>query len=1296
MDATTEVDNPNPREKANIFSIIFFVYTLPIFKKGVKKDFEAEDLYNTLESDRSSDLGSTLERNWIKQKSKPNNKKPKLLHAVWNTYWIEYLRLGILVFLTDIVLRVSQPYVLGLLLDYYNPQSSTSKEQALGYAGLIVAFNAFSSFIRNQFSINAKHVGMRARVAASSLIYRKALKLSNVALGKNSVGKIVNLLSNDVNRFDMAPQLIHQLWVGPLTAIAVMYIIFRDIGMSCMAGIVTIILMSPLQAYIGRLSAKYRRKTALKTDERIRLMDEVITGIQVIKMYAWEKPFAKLIALARKAEINIIKRGQYVRGIFMAFNMFNNRFALFATLATMVFQEQAITASRVYVYMSYYQILANTLAGSFVNSITQYAELMVSINRMQDFLESEEHQQPRLLSRGLSSDGSKDMVVLKDVTAVYDESSSEPALKNINIRMGSDFLLGVMGPVGSGKSSLLQTLLGETSIIQGGLTINGTISYASQEPWIFSATIRQNILFGSPFDQKRYDRVIRVCELQKDINQFADRDFTVIGENGANLSGGQKARVNLARAIYKEADIYLLDDPLSAVDIMVSKVLYEDCIQGFLSGKTRILVTHQVHYLNTADHVIVLNGGNIEIEGTYSELVKSENPLTVHLTEEENEIIKRQLSISEASVDGDERKTSVKNTPPTVNGKIKDVSKQMQEKTSKGTIEGSLLWKYFRSGLSVFEMMFLVALLGTAQGAASLNDWYMSFWTNAEEARTLNLTNSTLNSEYPTTIWSSNTYLILYSGILAVCLITTMLRSILYYKFIMTCAEKMHGALYRGVTSTYMSFFDQNPSGRILNRFSKDIGTVDEGLPAMLFMSTRTLLGMVGHLALVLYVNPYTLIIVAILTLIFSFVRHIYLRSSNNIKRLEGRMKSPVFNHLTATLQGLTTIRAYKAETILKAEFDRHQDRHSSSWFMFISANTAFGFSLDLICLMFIGSITFSLILLGEYFKLTGGDVGLAINQATALTSNIQFLVLFSANISNQLMSVERVLEYRELKPELQPEKPLDPGKTWPKEGNISIENLVMKYEEDGPQVLKDITVHIKPKEKIGIVGRTGAGKSSLIASIFRLTAVEGKIQIDNVNTKDITLEQLRSKVSIIPQDPILFSGTLRYNLDPFDEYSDEVLYRAINEVELRDPNNIINRLENRVMVRGSNYSVGQRQLICLARAIIRNNKILVLDEATANVDPQTDVLIQKTIRDKFSDCTVLTVAHRLNTIIDSDKILVLSNGEVQEFNHPYLLLKNEQSAFRKMVEEAGQTTLKLFEDTSGSNYQRSLDSVKI
>lgn len=457
-----------------------------------------------------------------------------------------------------------------------------------------------------------------------------------------------------------------------------------------------------------------------------------------------------------------------------------------------------------------------------------------------------------------------------------------------------------------------------------------------------------------------------------------------------------------------------------------------------------------------------------------------------------------------------------------------------------------------------------------------------------------------------------------------------------------------------------------------MNRFSKDMGSVDELLPKAIMDASQIILMMIGSLVVTVSVNLYFLIPIVVMGSIFWFIRRIYLKTSKNVKRLEGITKSPVFTHLNATLQGLTTIRAYGAQNILRNEFDKHQDLHSSSWYMFITTSQAFGFTLDVMCLIFIALVTFSFLLLEDTF---GRSVGLAITQSMALVGMMQWGMRQSAEVANQMMSVERIVEYKYTpeEPGLETPPNVKYPPNWPSEGRIVFEKMYLRYgESDQPSVIKNLNLIIRPKEKVGIVGRTGAGKSSLIAALFRLAHVDGVILIDDVDTGTIGLHDLRKNISIIPQDPVLFSGTLRRNLDPFDQYPDYMLWRVLDDVELKDSVDGSLGLDSHVSEGGSNFSVGQRQLVCLARAILRSNKVLMLDEATANVDPQTDSLIQKTIRTKFADCTVLTVAHRLNTIMDSDKVLVMDGGMMVEFDHPHVLLQNMEGHFYSMVQETG------------------------
>uniref|UniRef100_A0A182IVJ8 Uncharacterized protein n=1 Tax=Anopheles atroparvus TaxID=41427 RepID=A0A182IVJ8_ANOAO len=1356
MEAITRKLPPNPRQNANIFSTLTFWWTIDLFRKGYSKVLELQDLFRPLDVDRSDVLGDRLEKKWFEQQAGPG--RPSLVKAIFKTFWREYGVLGIITIFNDIFIRLAQPIFLGKLLLYFREDTDVTRESAFYYAGAIVLLNAMSVVTINQYVLGSFQNGMKVRIAVCSVIYRKALRLSRTALGDTAPGKVVNLLSNDVNRFDIVSVFLHSMWSAPLLAIIVGVLLYIEIGVAGLIGMIVIFIVTPIQSYTGKLTSRFRLQTALRTDERIRLMDEIISGIQVIKMYAWERPFAKLISHARQMELKIVKKSAYVRGLYMTFLLFTTRMALFCTMMAMALLGDELTAARVFVVATYFGILANTMSAMFVRGIAEIAEAMVAMKRLQRFLEYEEKAEDALLPEGkqkllaelglngvdvteekqklIESDAQLPAhvaVSMRSVTARWGAVKRQPVfgapketgrkernggiphkdqgqtvegdvpgamppttLANVNIDFRKGILIGVIGPVGAGKSSLLQAILRELPVETGTIVTRGKFAYVSQEPWVFAGTVRQNILFGQPMEKDRYEAVVRACALVTDFEQLPDGDRTMIGERGAALSGGQKARISLARAVYRRADVFLLDDPLSAVDAHVGKHLFDLCLgpHGRLGSlkTTRILVTHQVHFLKEADWVVVLNEGRVQAQGTPHELSQSGIDF-VELVERKNEEEDTDGSISGTGGDKRSRRDS-RASARSVGSSMHDLTDEEQkldereraadapvqsnmEGTSRGKVQGSVLLSYIGSGANPIVMVGLLALFLATQLAASGADYWVAFWTSQEEQRifqkahqatTANATEEGTVEQRP--LLSTDLCMAIHGALVSSIFIIAICRSISFYKTSVRASQNLHDSMFKGCVSTSMRFYDTNPSGRILNRFSKDMGSVDELLPKACLDASQIILSLCGTIVVTVIVNPMFLVPLFLLGIVFWFVRRIFLKTSKNIKRLEGITRSPVFSHLAASLAGLPTIRAFGAQGELIREFDAHQDIHTASFYMFITASSAFGFALDLLCLVFVFIVVFSFLVLDQHAF--GDRVGLAITQAMALTGMMQWGIRQSAEVANFMMSVERLLEYRDLPPERQAVAPRKPDKSWPEEGRIEFRDVTYRYYEGAPAVLHDLSFVIRPREKIGIVGRTGAGKSSLIGALFRLAQVEGELLIDGVNTAEIALETLRSKVSIIPQDPVLFSGTLRRNLDPFEDYPDVELWGALEQVELKEIGNTPAGLQMAVAAGGSNFSVGQRQLICLARAILRSNRVLVLDEATANVDPTTDRLIQDTIRYKFTDCTVLTIAHRLNTIMDSDRVLVMDAGRAVEFGTPYELLQLPMGIFSDMVAATG------------------------
>ncbi|XP_030373816.1 probable multidrug resistance-associated protein lethal(2)03659 [Scaptodrosophila lebanonensis] len=1337
----------NPRERSNPLSTLMFCFAMPTFFKGRKKTLNENDLYRALDEHKSDYLGSRLSAAWeneLEQKRK-KKKNPSLLRASMSVFGWRFAWLGFVLFVVEIGFRVTQPLFLGGLVSYYadsSNQNDDNQTKAYLYALGVILCSALNVLFMHPYMMGILHTGMKMRIAMCSMIYRKALRLSRTALGDTTIGQVVNLISNDVGRLDVSVIHMNYLWLGPLEIGIITWLMYREIGIAAFFGVAVMLLFIPLQAFLGKKTSVLRLRTALRTDERVRMMNEIISGIQVIKMYAWEIPFSKMINFTRRKEMNAIRHVNYIRGTLQSFIMFVTRISVFVSLVGFVLLGQLLTAERAFVITAYYNILRNTMTIYFPMGISQFAELLVSIGRIQKFMLHEETKvrdksldaeinnqklgkgagslaleqqnpgnngvlQPSNPSSRRQSQADHGIHISK-LKAKWDSKATEYTLDNINLKFKPRQLVAVIGPVGSGKSSLIQTILGELPAESGSVKVNGTFSYASQEPWLFTGTVRQNILFGLPMDKHRYRTVIKKCALERDFELLPYADKTIVGERGASLSGGQKARISLARAVYRKADIYLLDDPLSAVDTHVGRHLFDQCMRDFLREEIVLLVTHQLQFLEQADLIVIMDKGKVSAMGTYESMSKSGLDFAQLLTDpskkdEGGGDASNKKNLSRQNSKLRERQNSVSSMESAAESLAMESPMQVQESREEGKISFGLYKKYFGAqGITLF-LIFVFFLIG-AQVLASGGDIFLSYWVNKSGDSAAETLMSRLRRAFRSQMRiNSDTDpkdIYYFTAINVSVIIFALVRSWLFFFMAGRSSTTLHNSMFHGVTRAAMHFFNVNPSGRILNRFSKDLGQLDEILPSVMMDVMQIFLALLGIVVVLCIVNPWYILFTAILVVIFYFLRTFYLKTSRDVKRLEAITRSPIYSHLGASLTGLSTIRAFGAQRELIAEFDNYQDMHSSGYYMFLATSRAFGYWLDCVCVIYIAMITLSFFLFSPE---NGGDVGLAITQAMGMTGMVQWGMRQSAELENTMTSVERVTEYEDLEPEgeFESRPAKKPPKTWPEQGKIVFDDLSLRYFPDpkADYVLRSLNIDIKEREKVGIVGRTGAGKSSLINALFRLSYNEGSVIIDSRNTSELGLHDLRSKISIIPQEPVLFSGTMRYNLDPFDEYSDNKLWESLEEVKLKEVvAELHGGLQAKISEGGTNFSVGQRQLVCLARAILRENRILVMDEATANVDPQTDALIQTTIRNKFKDCTVLTIAHRLHTVMDSDKVLVMDAGRAVEFGSPFeLLTVSEKKVFHGMVKQTGDATfdalLKVAQKAHEDNLRAKKDS---
>nr|UAX26432.1 ATP-binding cassette C subfamily [Galleria mellonella] len=1325
------------RSKPNIISRIFVWWMCPVLVKGNKRDVEEEDLIVPNKQYDSERHGDKLERSWLEEleRSKRENRDPSLWVVIRKAYWLAYMP-GAIYVGTISVFRTIQPLLFSRLLSYWTVPTMTRQEAGL-YALGMLGINFITMMCQHHNNLFVMRFSLRIKIACSALLYRKVLRMSQVTLGEVAGGKIVNLLSNDLARFDFAFMFLHYVWLIPIQTAVVLYLLYNRAGYAPFVGLFSVVvLIFPIQAALTKLTAVIRRMVAQRTDRRIKLMNEIINGIQVIKMYAWEKPFQKVVELAREYETSALRNAIFVRSVFIGFMLFTDRTIMFITILTLVLSGNLVTASTIYPIQQYFSIIQFNLTMILPLLIASLSEMKVSVERIQGFMIMEERDDVSLkngtnenyknnividhnaktsdtnnvhgnkyssfenfselhpIARPQKFEGTDMVVELNKVTASWLNKTpiEECTLRNISLRLRKGKLCAIIGPVGTGKTSLLQLLLKEMPLRSGSVKVNGTVSYSCQESWLFAGTVRQNIIFGLPYDPEKYKEVCRVCCLLPDFKQFPYGDLSLVGDRGVSLSGGQRARINLARAVYRDADIYLLDDPLSAVDANVGRQLFEGCIKGYLSGKTVILVTHQLHYLKGADYLVILNNGTIENMGSYDELVKSEKEFSFLLSSlQEGESDEKEDSVSD---DKGVKRTSMKRNisvrSENENPNAEKEQKQAAEERATGNLKWEVVSKYLKSVNSWFIVFLAFATLTITQATATTVDYWVSFWTNNVDDYIQNLPegeelDSSLNSKIgPLT---NSQYLLVHGCVILALIIFAQIRIATFVSVTMRASRNLHNMVFKKLIITVMRFFDTNPSGRILNRFSKDIGALDELLPRSILETLQMYFSMTSVLVLNAIALPWTLIPTAVLVVVFVLLLRWYLKAAQAVKRLEGTTKSPVFGMINSTLAGLVTIRSSNSQDQLQRQFDDAQDLHSSAFYTYLGGSSAFGLYLDTICLAYLGMILciFILVEFGEHV-IPVGSVGLAVTQSMTLTMLLQMAARFTADFLGQMTSVERVLEYTKLPCE----KNMEVGSTtpptnWPLKGEVKFENVFMKYGPEDPPVLKNLNFVIKEGWKVGVVGRTGAGKSSLISALFRLCDIDGSIKIDGVDTGTIAKKDLRSKISIIPQEPVLFSATIRYNLDPFENYSDDEIWRALELVELKEA---VPALDYKVSEGGSNFSMGQRQLICLARAVLRSNKVLVMDEATANVDPQTDALIQKTIRNVFTSCTVITIAHRLNTIMDSDRVLVMDKGLAVEFDYPYILLSNPNSTFNLMVQETSESMSKVLYEIAKLKYE--------
>ncbi|MFH4978425.1 hypothetical protein AB6A40_005134 [Gnathostoma spinigerum] len=1057
-------------------------------------------------------------------------------------------------------------------------------------------------------------------------------------------------------------------------------------------------------------------------DERAKMCNEILNGIKVIKLYAWEPPMETVVERIRQKELSLIKRAGLVRAIADSFNTASPFLVALLTFTTytLISDKNALTPQLAFVSLTLFNQLRSPMT-MISYLIQQTVQAIVANKRLKDFLVADEIDSSAILR---TPSDKLNTVELEKASFTWGkgDTSNLFSLQNVNLNVPQGSLFAIVGPVGCGKSSLLSAILGEMEKLSGHAAVRGRISYVPQQPWIQNMTLRENIIFGKEFDPVFYDRVIDSCALRQDISMLPQGDSTEIGEKGINLSGGQKARVSLARAVYQNNDLYLLDDPLSAVDSHVGSHIFNEVIgpNGLLRNKTRILVTHGLSFTKDVDKIVIINDGKIAEIGTYNALLESrdlfsklmeemksqgeennDEPETAEeLDTEENDkstdVLNTQFDRDEGSSavsihlgrsrristvsdlareafgtakrSKNERLSSLSeestvklNTKVPLNGKGSKAAQLIEtERTETGRVKFSVYVQYIRAATIMRSALFCL-FFASFSGFQLGRSLWLANWSDANDNREDVLTLGLRLGVY---------------AAFGVCEVCGFALSI-YFLVIagLHASRNLHFPLLHSLLRSPMSFFDTTPLGRILNRFGKDIDIIDQLLPINFRFFVMCILQVFSTVLAIMLSTPVFAAVVLPLGFIYYASLRFYVPTSRQIKRLQSITRSPIYSHFGETIQGAASVRAYQMTDSFRRISEKKVDTFIQCAYLTIISNRWLAIRLEFVgnCTVLFAAL-FAALARDWGMAITAGAAGLSVSYALNVTETLNFAVRQVSELETNIVAVERVKEYAEVSTEA--EWKIDdhaPPKNWPSEGGIALQNYSVRYRDGLDLVLKNIDLQVLPCEKIAIVGRTGAGKSSLTLALFRMIeASGGKILIDGINIAQIGLHDLRSRLSIIPQDPVLFSGSLRFNLDPFHSYSDHEIWEAIELAHLSAfVSSLADGLNHVISEGGENISVGQRQLVCLARALLRKSRVLILDEATAAVDMATDALIQETIRKQFRSSTVISIAHRLITILDYDRIVVLDKGRISEVDTPQNLLANRYSVFHSMAVEA-------------------------